>query len=224
MLKEYGAMFVAKNGAVPPDKVGFDNESEVSAWQSNVSKSSENVGGTTIELQTPAMNALKEAISNAQQNGLTISPRGDDAARRNYSGTVALWESRVNPGLDHWVGKGRLQKTEADRIRSLPVSSQIAEIFRLEDQGIYFAKSLDKSIIYSVAPPGTSQHISMLALDVKEHENPKVRQILADHGWFQTVISDLPHFTYLGAKESDLSALGLKKVSDGGRNYWIPNI
>ena len=64
----------------------------------------------------------------------------------------------------------------------------------------------------------------MLALDVKELENPQVRHILADHGWFQTVISDLPHFTYLGAKESDLPALGLKKVSDDGRTYWIPNI
>ena len=224
MLKEYGAMFVAKNGALPPEKVVFDSESEVSAWQSAVAKSSETINGTAIELQTPAMNALKDAIREAQQSGQSISPRGSDAARRDYSGTVSLWASRVNPGLDHWVSKGRLQKSDADRIRALPVVSQIAEIFRLEEQGMYFAKSLDKSIIYSVAPPGTSQHISMLALDVNEHENPKVRQILADHGWVQTVISDLPHFTYLGAKESELSALGLKKVSDGGRTYWIPNL
>ena len=106
----------------------------------------------------------------------------------------------------------------------MPIPEQIAEIFKLEEQGIYFAKSLDKSIIYSVAPPGTSQHISMLALDVKEHGNAKVREILANHGWFQTVVSDLPHFTYLGAKETDLPNLDLKKVSDGGRVYWIPNI
>ena len=224
MLKEYGAMFVATGGAVAPDKVVFANEAEVSAWQSSVSKQAENIGGTNIELQTPAMNALKKAIKEAEQNGLTISPRGEDAARRNYSGTVSLWESRVNPALTHWVGKGRLQQTEAERIKSMPIPEQIAEIFRLEDQGMYFAKSLDKSIIYSVAPPGTSQHISMLALDVKEFENPQVRQILAANGWFQTVVSDLPHFTFLGAKESDLPALGLKKVSGDGRVYWIPNI
>ncbi|MGI9055109.1 MAG: hypothetical protein ACR2F2_04825 [Pyrinomonadaceae bacterium] len=224
LLKEYGAVFVARNGAVAPDRVVFENESDVSAWQSAVSRQTETVGGKIIELQTPAMNALKEAIGEAELNNLTISPRGDDSARRNYSGTVALWESRVNPGLTHWVSQGRLDKAEAERIKSLPVPEQIAEILRLEDQGIYFAKSLDKSIIYSVAPPGTSQHISMLAFDVKEHENPKVRQILADHGWFQTVISDLPHFTYLGAMESDLPDLGLKKVFDDGRIYWIPDI
>lgn len=89
---------------------------------------------------------------------------------------------------------------------------------------MFFAKDLSKSIIYSVAPPGTSQHISMLAFDVEEHDNRNVREILAKHGWFQTVISDLPHFTYLGVKEEELSNLGLKKTGNGGRVYWIPNI
>lgn len=62
----------------------------------------------------------------------------------------------------------------------------------------------------------------MLALDVKEFENAKVRVILAKHGWFQTVVSDLPHFTYLGVKESELASLGLKEVNNGGRTFWIP--
>jgi len=75
-----------------------------------------------------------------------------------------------------------------------------------------------------VAPPGTSQHLSMLALDVKEFENAKVREILAAHGWFQTVASDLPHFTYIGAKESELPGLGLKKTTSGGRTFWVPDI
>ncbi|MEP7039917.1 MAG: peptidase M15, partial [Acidobacteriota bacterium] len=67
-------------------------------------------------------------------------------------------------------------------------------------------------------------HISMLALDVSEHDDSKVREILAKHGWFQTVISDLPHFTFLGFHENRLSDLGLKKINDGGRVFWIPNI
>ncbi|MEZ5428241.1 MAG: hypothetical protein R2747_18370 [Pyrinomonadaceae bacterium] len=223
MLGEYGAMFVAKGGAAPPPKVVFNNESEVSAWQSGISKSSENIGGATIELQTPAMNALKEAIDEAKQNGKSITPRGgSDAGRRDYSGTVTNWKSRVDPGLTYWVGKGRLPQNEANRIKGLPIPEQISEIFKLESQGMYFSTGKDKSIIYSVAPPGTSQHISMLALDVAQHEDSKVRAILAKHGWFQTVVSDLPHFTYLGVSESDLPKLGLKKVSDGGRVFWIP--
>lgn len=223
MLKEYGAMFVAKSGAVPPPKVVFNNEAEVSAWQSGISKSSESIGGATIELQTPAMNALKKAINDAKQSGTTITPRGgSDAARRNYAGTVKNWESRVNPGLTHWVGKGKITQADANRIKALAIPEQISEIFKLEAQGIYFATGFSKSIIYSVAPPGTSQHISMLALDVTEYDNAKVRDILAKNGWFQTVVSDLPHFTYLGVSESELPKLGLKKVSDGGRTYWVP--
>jgi hypothetical protein len=224
MFQEYGAMFVAKNGVIPPNKVVFNNEAEVSAWQQNIAKSTETIGGITIELQTPAMNALKSAVAEAKQSNLAITPRGTDAARRDYNGTVELWKSRVDPGLKHWVGKGRLPKAEADRIASLPAAAQIPEIFKLESQGMYFSTDRSKSIIYSVAPPGTSQHISMLALDVTENDDPQIRQILAKYGWFQTVISDAPHFTYIGVKETDLPRIGLKKVSNGNRSYWIPGI
>jgi hypothetical protein len=64
----------------------------------------------------------------------------------------------------------------------------------------------------------------MLALDIVEFDNPAVRDVLAKHGWFQTVVSDLPHFTYLGANENDLPELGLKKVVSGGRSFWVPDI
>lgn len=224
MLKEYGAMFVAKGGATPPNAVVFKNEADVSSWQSGVSKAKENVGGFDLELQTAAMKGLKDAIAEAKQNSLNITPRGADSARRNYSGTVELWASRVNPGLTHWVSKGKLPASEAARIKALSPFEQVSEIFKLESQGMFFAKDLSKSIIYSVAPPGTSQHISMLALDVSEHDNPRVRSILAKHGWFQTVVSDLPHFTFLGIPENQLVGLGLKKVNDGGRVFWLPNI
>jgi hypothetical protein len=224
LLKEYGTMFVARGGATPPNTVVFKNEAEVSAWQSGVSKSKENVGGFDLELQTAAMKSLKDAIAEARQNSLTITPRGADSARRNYLETVELWASRVNPGLTHWVGKGKLTASEAARIKALSPFEQVSEIFKLESQGMFFAKDLSKSIIYSVAPPGTSQHISLLALDVSEHENARVRGVLAKHGWFQTVVSDLPHFTFLGVPETQLGGLGLKKSTDGGRVFWMPNI
>ncbi len=113
MLKEYGAMFVAKGGATPPNTVVFKNEAEVSNWQSGVEKTSENLGGFNIELQSAAMKNLKEAIAEAKENNLTITPRGADSGRRNYSGTVELWASRVNPGLAHWVKQGKLTEAEA---------------------------------------------------------------------------------------------------------------
>ena len=224
ILKEYGALFIARGGATPPNTVIFKNEAEVSAYQSGLSKSSETLGSFNIELQAAAMKALKDAISEAKQSNLTITPRGADSGKRDYSGTVELWASRVNPGLTHWVSKGKLSESEATRIRALSPFEQVPEIFKLESQGMFFSKDLSKSIVYSVAPPGTSQHLSMLALDVSEHDNAKVRDVLAKHGWYQTVVSDLPHFTFLGVSENQLSGLGLKKVSDGGRSFWLPSL
>jgi hypothetical protein len=223
LLEEYGAVFVARGGAIPPSIVIFENERQVTEFQSSVGKSREHIGGFKIELQTAAMRALKKAVIEAEEKDLSITPRGADAARRSYSDTVALWASRVNPALAHWVEKGRLAKKEAERIKSLSPVAQIPEVLRLEEErGIFFSKDFSKTILYSVAPPGTSQHLSMLALDVAEYDNEKVRRILAKHGWFQTVVSDLPHFTYLGAAEDELPRLGLRKTTSGERIFWIP--
>jgi hypothetical protein len=222
LLREYGSVFVARGGVVAPLTVIYENEREVAKFQSSVGKSRKIIGGFEIELQTAAMLALKKAAGEAEKNDLNITPRGGDAARRSYSETVDLWASRVNPALAHWVEKGRLTRLQASRIKSLAPVLQISEVLELEERGIFFSKDFSKSILYSVAAPGTSQHLSMLALDIAEHDNAGVRRILANHGWHQTVISDLPHFTYLGAAESELPKLGLKKASSGERNFWIP--
>ena len=224
ILADYGSMFVARGGAVPPPVVVFADESSVTQWQSSVKQERADIGGISVELQSPAMKALMEARDEAQNDGLDITPRGTDAARRSYGETVKLWQSRVNPGLAHWVKEGSLTKEEADRIGALSPRDQIPEVLRLEESGSYFSTDFSKSILYSVAAPGTSQHISMLAFDVKEHDNSRVRSILADHGWFQTVSSDMPHFTFLGVKEDELATLGLKKTTNGGRTFWVPDL
>ncbi len=224
LLKEYGALFIARGGAIPPNTVIFKGERQVSAYQASLSKSKENIGGFAVELQTAAMKNLKDAIAEAEKNSLIITPRGADAAKRNYADTVMLWASRVNPALTYWVEKGALKEAEASRICSLSPFNQVSEIFKLESQGMFCSKDLSKSIVYSVAPPGTSQHLSMLALDVNEHYDLRVRDVLAEHGWFQTVVSDLPHFTFLGVSKNQLSKLGLKKIFDSGRFFWLPNL
>ena len=222
LLQEYGAVFVARGDVVPPPAVIFENEREVSTFQSSVDKSREVIGGFRIELQAAAMRALKKAASEAVEKKLSITPRGADAARRSYADTVNLWASRVNPALTHWLEKGRLTRAEVSHLKSLSPVAQIPEVLRLEESGIFFSKDFSKTILYSVAAPGASQHLSMLALDVAEHESAAARALLANHGWHQTVVSDLPHFTYLGAAESELPSLGLKKISTGGRDFWIP--
>lgn len=224
LMKEYGAVFVARGGARPPKTVFFKDEAEVTAFQTEAGTSTKDIGGVSIKLQPAAMKALVEAVTEGEKSGLKITPRGTDAAARTYNDTVGLWASRVDPGLAHWTGKGRITAEQAQKIKAMSPYEQIPEILKLEEQGIFFAKDLSKSIIYSVAPPGSSQHLSMLALDVTEHENAQVRELLARHGWYQTVVSDLPHFTFLGVNEKELTQLGLKKSGDGGRTFWVPNV
>ncbi|HQR38294.1 MAG TPA: hypothetical protein PLF26_07800 [Blastocatellia bacterium] len=222
VLADYGAMFVAGGGAVPPPTVLFTSDAEVSGWQATVDVSRETVGRFSIELQKPAMVALRAAVAEASAAGLSITPRGSDAARRSYAETVSLWKSRVDPALRHWVAAKRITQADAARIRALAPHEQVPEVLELEKKGIWFSTDFSKSILYSVAAPGTSQHLSMLALDVAEFENARVRAILGHHGWFQTVQSDLPHFTYLGVDESELPGRGLKSVTSSGRVFWVP--
>lgn len=224
LLSEYGAVFLARGGAIPPPQIIFENDEQVSEFQASVPQMTANIGGYELTLQAAAMETLLSAINEAREAGLDITSRGADSAARNYQGTVSLWTSRVEPALDHWTELGRISNSEAENIRSLMPFDQVPEIFALEAQGIYFAKDLSKSIIYSVAPPGTSQHLAMLAFDVAEFNDRTVREILARHRWYQTVVSDLPHFTYLGIEETDLPEYGLKKVVDGERVFWVPDI
>ncbi|MEP7149410.1 MAG: hypothetical protein ABI857_11060, partial [Acidobacteriota bacterium] len=201
LLREYGAVFVARGGVLAPNRVVFRDERDVAAFQSQMDIAIRTIGDYSLELQARAMDKLLEAISDAGAEGLSITPRGADSARRNYDETIELWKSRVEPALVHWVQQGRMTPEQADIIRGLTAYEQVPEVFALEENGIFFAKDLSKSIIYSVAPPGASQHLSLLAFDVTQHNDARVRKILARQFWYQTVVSDLPHFTFLGVSE-----------------------
>jgi hypothetical protein len=225
ILEEYGAVYVATKKVKPPPVCLFTDEEQVTKFQDDAGVKAEYIAYDTVELQPEAMKHLLRAREEAQKEGLDITPRdGAEAARRNYEDSVRLWNSRFHPALDYWLEQGRLTADDVNRLRALPLSQQIAEVLELEKTGIYFSKDLSKSILYSIAAPGTSQHIAMLAFDVNEFENPRVREIMAKHGWFQTVLSDLPHFTFLGLKEKDLPKHGLRSVEVNGQVFWIPNV
>lgn len=224
ILEDYGAMFLASDNVLPPPVCIFTNEADTLKYQSVASSTTAVVGGKMIELQPKAMDALLRAREDARREGVDITPRGTDAARRSYDDTVRLWRSRFLPALVYWTNRGRLSKEQAARLRSLPLHEQVREVLDLEKGGIFFSKDFSKSILYSIAAPGTSQHIMMLALDVTQFQDARVRRILAKHGWFQTVKSDLPHFTYLGVDEKELPALGLRPVTYSSQVFWIPDV
>ena len=224
VLEDYGAIFLARK-VMPPPVCVFTSDEEVAEFQERAGYTSEMIGFDRIELQPEAMKQLLKAREEAQEENLDITPRdGAEAARRSYEDSLQLWQTRFLPALDYWLAQGRLTGAEVARLKNLPLRSQIAEVLELEKGGIYFSKDLSKSILYSIAAPGTSQHIAMLAFDVNEFDNARVREILQKHGWFQTVLSDLPHFTFLGLKEKDLPRHGLRRTEVDGQTFWIPNI
>ena len=225
VLEDYGAMFLANKKVKPPPVCVFTSEEQVTRFQEQAGYVTETVADADIELQPEAMNSLLKARADAQEEGLDITPRdGAEAARRNYEDSLRLWDTRFLPALDYWQAQARLTPEQVERLRSLPLHEQVAGVLELERDGIFFSKDLSKSILYSIAAPGTSQHIAMLAFDVTEFQQQRVREILAKYGWFQTVLSDLPHFTFLGLKEKDLPKQGLRRVEVEGQTFWIPNV
>jgi hypothetical protein len=225
VLADYGAIFIATRKVKTPPVCIFTSPDQVAQFQEEVDYVTETIDGADIELQREAMKSLLKAREEAQKEDLDITPRdGAEAARRTYEDSLELWDTRFLPALDYWLAQGRLNEDQVARLKSLPRRSQVAEVLALEKDGIFFSKDLSKSILYSIAAPGASQHIAMLAFDITEFDNPRVREILAKHGWFQTVLSDLPHFTFLGLKEKDLPKNGLKNVEADGQIFWIPNV
>ncbi len=224
VLEEYGAMFVAEGVRLPPACV-FETEEEVERFQREAGWRAEVLDGTVVELQPAAMTALVSARDEAAFAGLRVTPRGgSEAGRRSFADSLRLWRSRCDPALDYWCAEGRLEGQEAERLRRLPLREQASAVLELERGGIFFSKDFKKSILQSVAAPGASQHLAMLALDIAEFGDARVQRLLSHHGWFQTVLSDLPHFTYLGLEEQDLPARGLRRVEAAGQTFWVPDM
>jgi len=224
LLAEYGALFVARGaGLVLPPSPLFETEASLKEFWQRLPIVRLRVGTTEVELQKPAATALQEALAEARKSGVKISPRGGaSAAKRSYREALTFWRQRVENGLRHWVVKGRLTKKRAAEIRALDPPGQARAILEEEKKGLFFGTRLDGTILHSVAPPGGSQHHSLLAFDIEEYGQSRVRRILARHGWFPTVVGDLPHMTYLGLAEADLAKAGLESVRSGGRLYWVP--
>ncbi|MEA5553073.1 D-alanyl-D-alanine carboxypeptidase family protein [Anabaena cylindrica UHCC 0172] len=81
----------------------------------------------------------------------------------------------------------------------------------------------ETKILDTVAPPGTSQHLWGLAIDLRV-SSPVQRQALNRNGWFQTVANDIPHWTYLRWSEEDLPKFGLRAKTIRGITYWVTPI
>jgi len=226
LFAEYGAVFATT--ATPPPTVVFAGADDVEAFQASLAVASAAFGVHSVVLQTAALEALSSAASEAAENGASLTARAADAGGRSYEETVKLWTRNVTRGIEHWQELGRMDPEHGRSLFEMSPKEQVAVVLDLEErEGIFFGTFFDKSILYSVAAPGASQHLSMLAFDVAEYEDRETERILGRYGWYRTVPNDLPHFTYLGRAEDELPAIGLRRVERMYREqmygFWTPD-
>ena len=224
---EYGAVHVTK--ATPPPCVMFAGAAEVESYQASLSIHRARIGDHEIALQSEAMEALLAAANELESQGGKITARAADAGARSYQDTVGLWLRNVTRGLEHWQNLDRIPAKHAQDILSLPLVEQVGVILDLEQiEEIYFGTFFDKSILFSVAAPGASQHLSLLAFDVTVYQDEAAERVLGLHGWYRTVPNDLPHFTYLGHKQGALTEQGLmlvpRQYGESTYRFWVPNL
>ena len=227
LLAEYGAVLITR--ATPPPAILFADSREVEEFQLSLPVKRAQLGEYEIELQAEALEALRTAADDVAGEGGRLSARAADSGRRTYEQTVALWSRNVSRGLIHWQELGRLYAARGERIRSLSPVEKVAVILEMEErEEVYFGTFFNRSILYSVAAPGASQHLSMLAFDVAEYRDAAVEEALNRRGWHRTVLHDLPHFTYLGYGVEALADLGLHPLMqeyDGFCcRYWLPDL
>jgi hypothetical protein len=227
LFNEYGAIFATT--ATPPPRIIFSGADEVRRFQSSLDVRRAPVGAHEIELQSAAMDALLSAVEGIEAKGGRITARAPDSGARSYQDTEGLWLRNVTRGLEHWKSEDRISAQRAQQILESPAVDQVPVILELEQtEELYFGTFFDRSILYSVAAPGASQHLSLLAFDVTEYQDQMVELELARHGWYRTVPNDLPHFTYLGHKQQKLVDEGLELIArqyaDTTYKFWVPNV
>src|SRR5690606_37511080 len=188
VFAEYGAVFVSRETVDVPTSCVFSSEAEVQKFQNSVETATVKFGGTVIELQKAAMADLLDAVAEAKAKGLRITPRGSSSAgKRSYRDTARIWNSRFFPALAYWQKRGKISVADANVAKRMNTSDQVAQVMEWESKGFWFNTNFSRTIFSSVAAPGTSQHLSMLALDVSQFGDARVRAILNRYGWFQTI-------------------------------------
>ena len=224
VLESYGSMFSAADSVTLPAVCIHEGDGPVTRYQKLLNIERVEMSAP-ISLQKTAAQALRASIDEAALRQFRITPLdGSIAGARTYGDTMMLWNSRIFPALNYWTKRGRLTPADLDGFIRLEPPGRVERVLEWEQRGIFFSTDRSRSVLTSTAPPGASQHLALIALDIVEYANPEVKAILNRHGWYQTIIDDPPHFTFLGHAETELPLRGLKQVYKGGHAFWVPNL
>lgn len=217
ILAQYGALYVSAPQLILPSTCIPDRQ-ELAAFSRRVIFESRNIDGVQVSFQKPALDAFMGARQAAAAQGLSIRPNGSNATLRDYETTVEIWQRNLKAGINvHGAAAARQAELLSPDIRL-----SIAVVLEIEKSGLLLGSGGGKSILQVAAPPGTSQHVSGLALDIAEYEDARVREILAEHGFFQTIANDFPHFTFLGLRSDQLAGIGLAPRVIEGHTFYVP--
>src|SRR5688572_9005135 len=175
VLEAYGSMFAANEQVALPRTCVQRGEAEVKSYQKGLEIKILEFGDEKVTLQRVAADSLAAAAAEATEKGLRLWPLdGSIAGGRSYGDTLMLWNSRFFPALDFWIDRGRLTLADRDEIGRLDLHKKMEKVLEWETQGIYFSTDRSRSILTSTAPPGTSQHLALLAFDLVEFWNPEI--------------------------------------------------
>ncbi|HIK05646.1 MAG TPA: D-alanyl-D-alanine carboxypeptidase family protein [Trichormus sp. M33_DOE_039] len=157
-----------------------------------------------------------EQETQAFQNTLTmVKVDGTNDCYLQAAAVAALNQARAeqNIPLKSGYGSGDCTRTFATNLRFWNKYANQSILDKV-------IQGKETAILSVVAPPGASQHLWGLAIDLRI-SNQQQRQTLNQHGWFQTVVNDVPHWTYLGLTEQDLLNVGLINKVEKGISYWV---
>ncbi len=198
LLRAYGTVFVNPDvGIKLPPKHIFANEQETQNFQATLTMGQ--VDSTKdCYLQKSAADALNKARS--LQKIPLKSGYGSGDCTRTFNTNLRFWykyaNNQVLTNLRFWYKYANNQ-----------VLAKVKE-------------GKETKILGLVAPPGTSQHLWGLAIDLRVGSKEQ-KKALNENGWFQTVENDVPHWTYVGLAEENLPLFGFKRRVVRGITYWI---
>ncbi|AFY50275.1 D-alanyl-D-alanine carboxypeptidase [Nostoc sp. PCC 7524] len=171
-----------------------------------------------VQLPVKVLFNNEEETQAFQENLTMVKVNGTNDCYLQAAAAAALNQARSQQNIPLKSGYG-----SGDCTRSFATNLRFWNQYANQNTLDKVRAGKETAILSVVAPPGTSQHLWGLAIDLRVSQ-PKQRQALYENGWFQTVVNDIPHWTYLGLTEDDLLALGLKKQVEKGISYWVTPI
>lgn len=235
VLEEYTSHLIARGIVLP--SVCMLNETQSTNFKSSLKSSdvaSVRLAGMRFEFQRKAAIDLQKVIDRLATLKISQLNFAREHSDRRPPITLAVGGRTQKINRDWAI---RDYQTVAENWEFDPAPGAIRTLIIEElNQGesmnpLYKGRNGNKPRMRSVAIPGASQHMLLVAFDLNNAtcKNQAVVKLLSDHGWWRTIRDDNCHFTYLGWNtERQLKENGMKKVvcprSDTNYAFWVPRI